>query len=284
LGSFIDRLTGAASGRGEQLFRAIGVTTDSRNRVIVTSQTNRTVYVIDRDRKQVLRLHGSQATPFRSPMGIVTDDKDNIYVADSQLKSILRFSPEGMPNASFGQVDGLDNPSYLAVDTGRRRLYVTDTHNHQVFVYNLDTLKLETKIGKRGNKHGQFGYPVGIAVNPTNGEIGVSNTETCSVEIFTPDYKWKRRVGECGNQIGMFTRPKGVAFDQQGNLYVVDNAFDNFQVFDPEGRLRMFLGTPGLGPGNFWMPNAIFVDKTNKVYVSEFYGNRVQVFQFLGGN
>jgi DNA-binding beta-propeller fold protein YncE len=282
--SFIDRLTGTGKKGGDTLFRAIGVATDSKGRIIVTAQLNRTVYVIDKDHKQVMRLMGAPGMPFKTPMGVTVDDKDNIYVADSRLNSVTRFSPEGVPNGSFGQADGLDNPTYMAVDAARRRLYVVGTHNHQVFVYNLDTLNLETKIGKRGTKKGQFGFPIAVAVSPKNGDLAVSNTETCSVEIFSPEYKWLRRIGQCGSQLGDFTRPKGVAFDQDGNLYAVDNAFNNFQVFDPQGHLRMFVGTAGIAPGKFWMPNAIWIDRNNRVYVSEFYGNRVQVFQFLGGN
>jgi DNA-binding beta-propeller fold protein YncE len=282
--SFIDRLVGGSKSGAETMFRPIGVATDSRGRVIITAQLNRTVYIIDKDHKQLLRLTGTQSMPFKTPMGVTVDDKDNIYVADSKLNSVIRFAPDGTPNASFGQADGLNNPTYMAVDAARRRLYVVGTHNHQVFVYNLDTLVLETKVGKRGTRKGEFGFPVGVAVNPRNGDIAVSNTETCSVDIFTPEYKWIKRVGQCGNQLGDFTRPKGVAFDQEGNLYVVDNAFNNFQVFDPQGHLRMFVGTAGVGPGMFWMPNAIYIDKHNRVYVSEFFGNRVQVFQFLGSN
>ncbi|HVP41881.1 MAG TPA: 6-bladed beta-propeller [Terriglobales bacterium] len=282
--SFIDRLAGDSKSGKDVIFRPIGVATDSKGRVIITGQLNRTVYVIDKDRKQVLRIRGTQSMEFKSPIGVMTDDKDNIYVADSKLKSVMRFAPDGTPNASFGQADGLENPSYMAFDAGRRRMYVTDTHNHQVFVYNVDTLKLETKFGKHGTKKGELGFPVGVAVSPKTGDIAVTNTQTCSVEIFTPEYKWKQRVGECGNSPGNFTRPKGVAFDQEGNIYVVDNAFNNFQVFDGQGHLRLFVGSPGVAPGNFWLPNAIYIDKNNKVYVSEFYGNRVQVFQFLGSN
>jgi DNA-binding beta-propeller fold protein YncE len=282
--AFVDRIVGGAKAGPETMMRPIGVATDSKGRVIISSQTNRTVYVIDKEHKQLLRLQGTQAMPLKTPMGVTVDEKDNIYVADSKLHSVLRFAADGTPNASFGEADGLNNPSYMAVDSSRHRLYVTDTHGHQVFVYNTDTLKLETKIGKRGNKKGEFGFPVGVAVSPKNGNIAVTNTESCSVEIFTPEYKWTKRIGECGNSMGDFTRPKGVAFDQEGNLYVVDNAFNNFQVFDPDGHLRMFVGTTGFAPGMFWLPNAIFVDKNNRVYVSEFYGNRVQVFQFLGSN
>lgn len=281
---FVERLIGTKDDGPEMLFRPIGVAIDSKGRVIISAQSNRIVYVIDKQKKQVLRLSGTQAMSLRTPVGVAVDDKDNIYVADSGLDMVMRFAPDGTPNGSFGQTQGLKNPSYMATDVGRRRLYVVGTQNHQVFVYNLDKLTVEAKIGKYGRKNGELSFPVGVAVNPKNGEIAVSNTETCSVEIFTAKYKWSRRIGDCGNQPGTFTRPKGVAFDSDGNLYVVDNAFNNFQVFDPDGHLRMFVGTTGLTPGKFWMPNAIYIDKKNQVYVSEFFGNRVQVFQFLGSN
>src|SRR4051812_47545578 len=74
--AFIDRLTGTNNGGREVMMRPIGVATDSKDRVIVTSQTNRTVYVIDKNQKQVLRIQGSQSMPFKTPIGVATDDKD----------------------------------------------------------------------------------------------------------------------------------------------------------------------------------------------------------------
>ena len=44
---------------------------------------------------------------------------------------------------------------------------------------------------------------------------------------------------------GNFVRPKGVAYDSDGNIWVADAAFNNFQIFDPSGHVRMFVGAPG---------------------------------------
>jgi DNA-binding beta-propeller fold protein YncE len=83
---------------------------------------------------------------------------------------------------------------------------------------------------------------------------------------------------------GNFVRPKGVAFDSQGNIWVADAAFNNFQIFAPTGQVRMFVGSPGIGPGQFQLPSALYIDKNDRVYVGDQLNGRVQVFQFLGGN
>ena len=40
-----------------------------------------------------------------------------------------------------------------------------------------------------------------------------------------------------GVGFGNFTRPKDVAVDDNGYIYVTDNAFNNVQIFDADGRL-----------------------------------------------
>ena len=58
-----------------------------------------------------------------------------------------------------------------------------------------------------------------------------------------------RSFGEAGDSLGNFHRPKGIALDSEGHVYVVDAAFNNFQIFDREGQLLLFVGTTGQRPG-----------------------------------
>jgi len=92
-----------------------------------------------------------------------------------------------------------------------------------------------------------------------------------------------RRFGAQGNRPGEFIRPKGVAIDNEGNYWVVDAAFNNFQIFSPNGVLLMWVGQFGNVPGAFNLPMGIYIDKSQKVYVSDQLNHRLQIFQFLGG-
>jgi len=84
-----------------------------------------------------------------------------------------------------------------------------------------------------------------------------------------------------GHEPGTFSRPKGVAADSDGNIYVVDALFDNIQIFDESGRLLMAFGEHGNGYGALWLPTGIYIDKNDIIYVSDSSNSRVQVFKYL---
>jgi len=50
-----------------------------------------------------------------------------------------------------------------------------------------------------------------------------------------------------GDTSGHFARPKGMAADSNGHIYVVDAIFDNFQFFN-DGKLLLNVGETGKGP------------------------------------
>jgi DNA-binding beta-propeller fold protein YncE len=281
--SWVDKMVGNADPNTTELFeKPAGIATDSRGRVIFASTQRSVVFIIDQAQKKVTRVQGDRGLILQTPLGVVVDAKDNIFVSDPLQHMVLKFDPDGHLLATIGGKDGISNPTFMAIDEGRRRLYVVDSHLHQVLVFDLDGLQLKDKIGKRGEKNGEFNFPVGIAVGP-DGTLAVTDTGSCSVEVFTPDYKFVRRFGTQGNRPGEFIRPKGVAIDNEGNYWVVDAAFNNFQIFSPKGVLLMWVGQFGNVPGAFNLPMGIYIDKSQKVYVSDQLNHRVQIFQFLGG-
>jgi hypothetical protein len=60
--------------------------------------------------------------------------------------------------------------------------------------------------------------------------------------VFDKDGRYLQSFGSVGKQYGQFARPKEVAADRDGNVYVVDAAFGNFQIFNPDGELLLFVG------------------------------------------
>ena len=281
--TWADRLAGVSDkNMVEDFGKPAGVATDSKGRIFVASLNRSIVYVIDREHRQLLRIAGDNGIAFRSPVGVVIDDKDNVYISDSQLHLVTKFNSQLKMVATFGSDDGMVSPAYMAFDEQRRRIYVADTRAQTIFVFDVDSLKLLTKVGKFGSKKDQFQYPVGIAVNRQDGSFAVTDTGSCSVKVFAADYKFIRTFGTQAMSPGNFVRPKGIAFDSQGNIWVADAAFNNFQIFAPTGQVRMFVGSPGVGPGQFQLPNALYIDKNDRVYVGDQLNGRVQVFQFLG--
>lgn len=282
---FFDKLAGVPDKNVlEEFEKPAGIAIDSRGRLLIASLGHATIYRVDREHKSLERLRGDRGFSLRSPLGLAVDEKDNIYVSDPQLHLVMKFDPDFHLIATFGSTEGIKNPSYIALDEVRRRLFVVDTKAHDVIVYNLDTLQLITKVGKAGNKNGEFLYPVGVGVNRGDGSFAVTDTGSCSVQVFDASFKFMLRFGKQAMTPGNFVRPKGVQFDSEGNIWVADAAFNNFQVFNSKGQVLMFVGAPGRGPGQFQLPNGLFIDKKDRVYVSDQLNYRVQIFQFLGSN
>lgn len=282
--SWVDRLIGKPDPNVTEFFeKPAGVATDSRGRILIASMQRSTVFILDKKNRTLTRLRGDRGIQFTNPLGLVVDRQDNIYVSDPILAMVLKFNPEGQLQATLGRDAGMKNPTFLALDEARRRLFVVDSHLHQVLVYHLDTLKLLTRVGRRGDGDGEFNFPVGIGVNQ-EGFFAVTDTGSCSVQLFSPDFKFVRRFGRQGTAPGLFVRPKGVAFDSEGHIYVVDAAFNNFQIFTAEGQVLMFVGSFGYQPGNFNLPVGIYIDEKDRIFISDQLNHRVQIFQFLGGN
>jgi DNA-binding beta-propeller fold protein YncE len=283
--SWVDKMVGNPDPNRVQLFdKPTGIAVDSRGRIIFASTQHSTVFIVDQEAKSIVRVRGDRGIVLQTPLGVVVDGHDNIFVSDPLQHMILKFDTNGHLQATIGSgKDGVKNPTFMAIDEARRRLYVVDSHLHQVLVFNLDNLQLTKRVGTRGESNGEFNFPVGIAIGP-DGSFAVTDTGSCSVQVFTADYKFVRRFGRQGDRPGEFIRPKGIAIDKEGNYWVVDAAFNNFQIFNPQGTLLMWVGQFGNVPGAFNLPMGIYIDKNQKVYVSDQLNHRLQIFQFLGGN
>ena len=78
------------------------------------------------------------------------------------------------------------------------------------------------------------------------------------------------RIGAPGDNLGHFARPKGIALDRDGRLYVVDASFNNVQIFNKDGRVLMFFGEGGDKPGDLLLPAQVVIDYDNLKYFESY--------------
>jgi DNA-binding beta-propeller fold protein YncE len=102
------------------------------------------------------------------------------------------------------------------------------------------------------------------------------------VQIFDGNGRFISRFGTQGDGSGDFGRPKGIAVDQDGNIYLADALFDTVQIFDREGNYMLNFGSVGNARGAFWMPSGLFIDSGGQIYVADSYNRRIQIFEHLG--
>jgi len=266
-------VVGEAEGRPE-IMRPFATTHDSTGRLLIADPGQRGVHIFDFEKKKYQFLKAPRGNPFASPMDVVCDGSDNIYVSDSARAQVFVFDTKGRYQRTIG-AGRFKRPTGMAIDTQARRLYLTDTLRHQVLVFGLDG-SLIREIGRRGAGTGEFNFPMALTLS--QGRIYVVDAMNFRIQAFTPEGRYLSSFGKAGNQTGTLNRPKGIAADSNGNLYIVDALFETVQVFDPEGRLLYYFGSTGTRPGNFQLPTGISITNRNVIYVADSYNQRVQVF------
>jgi DNA-binding beta-propeller fold protein YncE len=288
---WMDRLAGAQntneidlSKLPFQLIRTYGVAFDSKGRIYAADQGVAAVFVFDPKTKEVEMIRNGKEANLGLIMGLAIDDDDRVFVSDVKLHRVLVLNAKREQVASIG-MDELVNPGGIAIDKENRLLYVVDTGNDTVVVYDADSFKKLRNIGKPSRKHtendpGTFSLPTNVAVD-SEGDVYVTDTFNNRVEIFDADGEFISQFGKNGDGPGQFERPKGIAVDCDRHIWVVDAAQDRVKVFDREGRLLIYFGEHGEYPGRFMGAYGIAIDKENRVVVSETFPGRVQMFRYV---
>ena len=95
----------------------------------------------------------------------------------------------------------------------------------------------------------RFGYPTGIAIEPTTGDLFVADRTNASIRRVKSDGTVSTFVGASA---GM-AMPCGLAFDSSGNLFVVASQSNAIFKVTPSGTVSVFAGSkgsPGASDGN----------------------------------
>ncbi len=191
----------------------------------------------------------------QGPLGLGIDKTGNVYVADAGNFRIQIFSRKGEFVATLPLKDenGPLRPADVAIgDEGQ--LYVTANTRHKVVKLASDGTAL-TSWGSEGVSQGEFRYPATIVVR--NGLVYVVDVLNTRIQIFDETGQYQYQIGEWGVGAGQLFRPKGIAIDGSGRVYVSDSYMDLIQVYGSgykfdhvigeEGKVQQFTGTHRAG-------------------------------------
>lgn len=263
----------------ERIVKPYGITVDSAGRIIVADTAFKRLHIFDKKEGHYTWIDEFNDIGFVSPIGVAVDNQDNIYVSDSELSKIFIFNKKG--KLLFEITQNISRPTGIAINKDEGFLYVVNTLEHNISVYNLSGKYLYV-FGSRGKENGTFNFPTDIFVDK-QGSVYVTDSLNFRIQLFNKHGKFISMFGRQGDGSGNFARPKGVAVDIYGHIYVVDALFDAVQIFDRDGRYLLGFGSSGQGSGNFWLPSGIFIDSKNSIYVSDSFNRRVQIFRYIGG-
>jgi DNA-binding beta-propeller fold protein YncE len=255
---------------------------DDAGRLYVADASRQAVFVFDEKAGELLFWStAGNGRVFQSPSGLAPAPGGGLFVADADAAVVVRLDAAGTPVAAWGR-GLLKRPTGLARDAKSGLLYVADTYAHDIKVFD-DNGRLAHVIGRRGIADGEFNYPTHLAF--AQGELYVTDTLNHRIQVFGADGQvLARKFGEHGLYLGNLVRPKGVAVDGEGNVYVIESYYDNLLVFSPRGEFLLPIGGTGTATGRFYLPAGVWVDARNRVHIADMFNGRVVLFQFLGGS
>jgi DNA-binding beta-propeller fold protein YncE len=168
------------------------------------------------------------------PRGIAVDGTGAIYVSDAERDRILVFGEAGEARFEFGLYGSAPgsfmDPWGLAFDARRDRLYVADSGNARVQVFDRLGVSLASWPLEEGSR------PAGLAVDDA-GRVWVADPGTNRILAF--DHEGRLLVAApSGEGFGPFRGPLDVAAGA-GNLVIVADS--------GSGRVGVFAPHPALG-------------------------------------
>ncbi len=219
------------------------------------------------------------------PIGIAVHPNGQIFVSrcDGNI---------GIYDATFAETGTFDpapmtmsGPNDMAVDAATGEVYVADTVEMRVLVFDGTLGTLLRSWGMGGSGMGALEAPTTIALDMDLGHVIVGDADNFRIQVFdtsgTFQFKFGYRIAYVGmDQVAWVARTAGIAVDTCNNIYVTDALMGTVRVFDSFG-VDLDLANPllgyGTGAGELRVPcDVMFEDDT--LYVVSTNNGAVEVY------
>ena len=281
--TLISGLVTLAYGREMVLHSPAHLTTDSRQRLIVTDPDLPAVHVLDANGKNSFRIAAGPQHRLQMPTGVAVDGSDNIYVADGKKGVVLVYDPQGRFLRSIGKFQNesmFQSPRAIAIDRKTGRLYVLDSPANQLVILDLEGRILK-KVGSRRPQPNQirFDYPSEIALGKD--QFLVLDSGSSRIQTFDLECNFQRTftVRTVGGP--PLVTEIGLALDSASNIYLSNVLGSTVRIYDRKGALISVLGRNGPGDEEFNAPSGLWIDPADRMYVADTKNSRVQLFSVI---
>ncbi|SPE36815.1 NHL repeat containing protein (fragment) [Burkholderiales bacterium] len=249
------------------------------------------------------------AASFQGPFGIAVDGAGNVYVADSGNNTVRAITPSGVVSTLagsagvIGSADGtgagasFNAPAGVATDSAGN-VYVADTGNETIRKITPSGVvtTLAGSPGLAGTSDGtgsaaRFWGPIGIAADAA-GNLYVADDYANTIRVITPSSMVTTLAGTGGvwgsvdgtGAAARFNRPRGVAVDGAGNVYVADTGNNTIRKIAPGAIVSTLAGTAGVwgsadGAGaaaSFARPLSVANNAAGDVYVADYQNSTIR--------
>ncbi|MEM7705747.1 MAG: 6-bladed beta-propeller [Pseudomonadota bacterium] len=281
-GALVQRFGGEGSGPGQ--FRSLSdVSLDSDENLYVLDNSRQKLVKFDPDGNLLMEILGISG----NPVAVDLDSEGNIYVLRSSEFQVTKYNPEGTELFSWGSEGagigefGADQPGFngpfgLAVDQVRGEVFVVDTFNQRIQVFDL-----EGNFRRLFVDGGQSPFPLTRAlaahIDGRSGLLLVVEDAFGVIKTYDPG---------TGGLVREFRVDTGQVADvatlADSSVVISGFATNRIELRGSDGVLRYSFGSAGRGPGQFRIPVDVAVDAFGNSYVTDEQNRRIQVFNSQG--
>jgi len=181
-------------------------------------------------------------------------------------------------------------------------LYVLDTGNNRIQIWNRMTRQYMGAYGSQGTNNGAFNRPVGLALYPATNRFAVADQGNSRIQVFSLDPAVPTNINfQFSFGAEQLQKPTDVAIDSYGWFYVPDERVGTIstnitgpgggtipvkitvdrsvvEIFDSTGVDNGPLAGYGSGPGKVTKPGGVCVGPDDTIIIADTENNRIQAF------
>jgi DNA-binding beta-propeller fold protein YncE len=256
--------------------------------------TTTNLYVTDSRAGQVIKLNTSGSnlvvkSGLAKPLAVAVGNQGLVYVGEEGTGRVLVFN-SALTNALYFLGIGSNEfqlANHIAVDTTQSNgwIYVSDSKANQIKCYTNSALV--KSFGTKGSGNGQFNFPAGVYVSPSQ-ELYVVDQNNDRVQVFNRTGAFQRvfylKTPADLVTTNIYGRAQGILGDSAGRIYVMDAFQGEIKVFDTVGTYLATLSGWGEWIGQLRTPGSAALGTDQRLFVASINNNRMEIFSIQGGS
>lgn len=274
---------GLGTGIGE--FNCLWRIVISNSLLYVSDIYNHRIQIFNKNGEYISQFgkNGTSSQEFDYIFGFDFDNNGKMYLTDTWNHRIKIYDNNFVCLKIFGEIqsDIVLRPSAVKFSNDEETFFVADYLNHSVAQFDKYGRFLK-RIGKLGDKNGEFKYPNDIFITHNN-ILYVSDSKNGRVQIFDSDGNFKKLFPNENDDIKMI--PSSVAV-YEDKIYVADILNSKIHVFDEDSLMyRGVISNKGSEFGNvssLYKTEFIRLDIWDKyLIIADSSNNRVQIYDMF---